>query len=114
MGNVSEPWEKLFRPANAGAEGASIPMRLLRRNGQALLLLPVDSNLAAQSLALYAAQTSRAQMAKALLRMSLALGFSSGLEKTSVSLNRDDAFVKYLAHMAGATKDGLPAFALLV
>jgi hypothetical protein len=89
-------------------------MRLLRRNGQAFLLLPPNSKLARESLSLYAAQTSRAQMAKALLRMSLALGFSAGLETISLRFDRRDAFAKYLSHMACATKDGLPVLALLL
>jgi hypothetical protein len=89
-------------------------MRLLRRNGQAFLMLPPNSKLARESLSLYAAQTSRAQMAKAFLRMSLALGFSVGLETISLSIDRRDSFVKHLSHMAGATKDGVPAFALLL
>src|SRR5437660_3694679 len=110
---MSEPWEKLFQPVDARGQTATVPMRVLRRNGQPFLLLPVDSKLAAQSLALYAAQTTRARIAKAFLRMSLAMGLPAGLDRTSVSLNHDDAFSKYLSHMAGAMKDAVPAYALL-
>jgi hypothetical protein len=108
-----EPWEKLFRSGDAGPESVSIPMWLLRRNGQPLLLLPSTSTLAAHSLELYSPQTKKARMAKALLRISLRLGLPVGLASTSVRIDCDDAFAKYLSQVSGAATASLPEFALL-
>src|ERR1043166_2457854 len=94
-------------------EGIRIPMRLLRRKGQPFLFRSVDSKFAARSLDLYAPQTVKARMAKALLRMSLGLGFSAGLETTSLNIHPSDTFTKYISQLLGVAKNTLPAFALL-
>ena len=97
----TNPWQQFFTPPADGSATASVPMRLLRRNGNPFLLLPPDARLAVRSLALYAAQTQAARSAKALLRFGLRLGFSAVLEKTALNIAPGDAFANYLVQVVG-------------
>ena len=109
----TEPWQKLFGPAAAGGESATVRMRLLRRGGRAFLLLPVAGNFAAKSLSLYPAQTRRARLAKFFLRAAFNLGLPVRLETVSLTINRGDAFADYLCRTARVAGKPMPAFALL-
>ena len=111
---LTEPWQKLFGPAKAGDESATVQMRLLRRGGQAFLLLPAAGKLAAKSLSLYPAQTRRARLAKSFLRAAFNVRLPVRLETVSLTVNRADAFADYLCRTARVTDKLMPAFALLV
>ncbi len=113
MDNLTEPWQKLFGPPAAAHETTTFPMRLLRREGRAFLLLPAASRLAAQSLELYAPQTRWARLAKYLLRAAFNLDLPLRLETLALRINQEDPFARFLSQSARAENGPLPAFALL-
>src|SRR5260221_4340930 len=58
----------LFSNNARSGRGFEVTLRLLRRAGRPFLLLPRESREAVSALALYAPQTARAQLARAVLR----------------------------------------------
>jgi hypothetical protein len=90
-----------------------LPMRLVRKHGRPFLLLPANSQLAAQTLALYPAQTFRARVARQGLRTALAAGLSVGTEKISLPVSAANAFVRFLSNAVGGANDTIPNFGVL-
>ncbi len=106
-------WEALF-PAPADPEQCvRIEMRLLRKSGRPLLLLPVQPRPAAATLALYPAQTRRARAARTLLRWLLRASLPLGTERVSIAVSPTDPFVPFLSSLAAAPVPQLPALGIL-
>jgi len=106
-------WEALF-PAPADLEQCvRVEMRLLRKSGRPLLLLPVQPRPAAATLALYPAQTRRARAARTLLRWLLRASLPLGTERISVAVSPTDPFVPFLSSLAAAPVPQLPALGIL-
>ena len=105
MTNPSAPWEQLFPPESSGVE---FQLRLARKHGDALLLLPAETRLARRALALFPAQTAKARLARALL----ALAPSLGTESVSLRINAQSDFAGFISKTLG-TKS-LPRFAMLL
>ena len=109
----SDSWETLFAGAPPGSPSATVDLRVVRRAGRPFLLLPDDAKCAAQALALYPAQTTKARAAKKILSLALRTGFESRLEKIPVSVPLGDEFALFLADAAGPPAVELPLFAIL-
>jgi hypothetical protein len=105
-------WQSPFAPSDENAARAQLQMRLLRRGGAPFLLLPKSPDLAIKSLALYAPQTTRARLAKAVLAFALRWRLPLAAENIVVPIARDDPFADYLSQVAGISSS-FPAFALL-
>src|SRR5215469_13626382 len=97
-----------------GESSSQVEMRLVRKYGRPFLLLPAKSRLAAQTLALYPAQTPPARLARHGLRAALSVGLSIGTERLSVSVSLTNPFVRFLCEMAGQTGNNLPPFGVLI
>src|ERR1051325_3100538 len=100
-------WNTLF-----SSGGIRIEFRQLRKGGRPFLLLPRRSAAAETTLELYPAQTSRARVAKSLLRMVIKAGLSLGTERTALSVSSEDDFLEFLAVQAG-TSHKIPDFGVL-
>jgi hypothetical protein len=105
MMESSSPWELLFPPSPAGAE---LHLRLARKRGDALLLIPTKTALARRALTLYPAQTSKARMARALLWLAPV----RGTEPVVLTTEARSDFAQFLARTAGTRS--LPEFAMLL
>jgi len=73
-----------------------LPMRLVRKQGQPFLLLPIQSRAAALALDLYPAQTPRARIARTLLRLCLKCGLRAGTEKVQLIVRPASPLAQFL------------------
>lgn len=103
-----------------GETGTQVEMRLVKKYGRPFLLLPAKSQLAAQTLALYPAQTPPARLARHGLRAALTVGLSVGTERLSVAVSPTNSFVRFLCETANRdAKDSnngadIPPFGILI
>jgi hypothetical protein len=112
MPNPQNFWEHLFTTPEGQGQGVRIEMRLLRKAGQPFLLLPGQPRPAAATMALYPAQSGRARLARALLRSLLRASLPLGTETISLAISARDAFVKFLASLAGERGERLPVLGI--
>lgn len=90
------PWAALL-PAPARPEDVVVfRMRLLRRHGQPLLLVPEQRAAVPEALALYPAQTSRARLARGLAGICLRVGLPLGSERLTLRVDRRTLFTRFL------------------
>lgn len=94
-------WRAVFAETPPERAAAVLPLRVVRRGGEPFLILPTDALSAARALALYPAQTLKARVARAALWMALRLRLARGLETTSLALDAEDPFVRFLCETAG-------------
>ncbi len=106
-------WEELFATAQAKPGEIRLEMRALRKHGRPFLLLPLQPRAAAAALQLYPAQTSRARLARNLMRTALGLSMPVGTESVSFTASSDDPFVRFLVSINGKKNGALPPFAIL-
>ena len=92
-------WQDLFR-TNSSA-GSLARWRVLRKQGEPLLLIPSAGAAAARTLALYPAQTAKARLLKNILRWSLKLNLPVPLERAEVPVDAAAPFARFLAAEAG-------------
>jgi hypothetical protein len=104
-------WNELFSPG--GDEGATVRLRVLRKQGQPFLALPARGRAAVAALSLYPAQTGRARAAKTLLGWLLRAGAGVGTEWVSLTISRADSFVEFLSSLVGAGRSGVPGLGIL-
>jgi hypothetical protein len=101
-------------------DAREIDLRLVKKYGRPFLLLPASSRLAAQTLALYPAQTPLARLARRGFRTALTVGLSIGTEKLSVSVSQANSFVRFLCEAANQSGSpsgrsaNVPPFGILV
>ena len=88
-------------------------MRLLRKHGRPLLLLPLNGPAAVDALSLYPAQTARARTLRALLGCALKFGLPLGTERISLSTSPEDPFVKFLSSVTVNPANTLPELGIL-
>lgn len=103
-------WEDLFA---APAGGARIEMRMVRKHGRPLLLLPGQRRAAAVSLSLYPAQTPRARAARTVLLWLLRSALPLGTKRIGFAVAADDPFAGFLCSLAGERPRGLPTLGIL-
>jgi len=92
-------WNELFGPSMDQAPGFPVGMRLLRKRGRPLLLLPCEAGAAVACLDLYPAQSGRARIARGLLRVLLKMGLPFGTEKIAVSVLAESPFVEFVCSL---------------
>src|SRR5262249_28234142 len=90
------PWQVLFRHPRDTTNAVKLKMRLARKRGEPLLLLPPDPKLAATALTLYPAQSRRARLARGGLNLALQAGFSFGTTSVTLVLNPESGFAQFL------------------
>jgi thymidylate kinase len=105
---------ELFSAEPRQANSLSLEMRLLRKHGRPLLLLPPRGPAAVAALSLYPAQTNRARTLRALFSCALKFGLPLGTESVSISVSPEDPFVKFLSSMAANPARTLPELGMLV
>jgi hypothetical protein len=105
-------WNELFALANASGAMSEVEMRVLKKHGRPLLLVPKMQQLAARCLDLYPAQTSRARLAKAALRNLWRLGMLIKTEPAKLLISDADPFKNYLGTVAGSGGK-VPSFGIL-
>src|SRR5437867_605277 len=106
-------WEGLFGAEQGKAGRVRVELRLLKKQGRPLLLLPCHPRAAVAALGLYPAQTARARAAKTLLGWLLRFSAPYGTKKLSLAISPDDAFVKFLVQLAGGPSGGVPGLGIL-
>jgi hypothetical protein len=106
-------WAELFAAPAAPGKGIQVEMRLLKKGGRPLLLLPSHPRAAAASLDLYPAQTVRARAARTLLRGLLRASLPLGTERASFAVSPEDPFVSFLSSLAREPTQRLPALGIL-
>ncbi len=104
-------WNQLFSPG--GDEGATVRLRVLRKQGRPFLALPPRGRAAVAALSLYPAQTGRARAAKTLLGWLLRAGAAVGTEGILLTISRADPFVGFLCSLAGTGPSGVPGLGIL-
>jgi hypothetical protein len=105
-------WEELFVPAGNERSSTVIEMRLLRKNGRPLLLLPKQTAAAAATFELYPAQTAKARLARAGLQLLARFGLGPG-EKVSVRISPEDKFAQFIRARANVDSSLIPTFGVL-
>ncbi len=112
--NVPSPfWQLLFAPEATTSPALAVPMKLLTKRGQPLLLLPAPPALAGRGLELYPAQTMRGRLLRTLAGWALQLRLPFGVTLVPVALTPDDPFIRWLVGQAGLAPGVMPQFAVL-
>jgi hypothetical protein len=111
-------WDELFASGNASGASARpaaepVELRVLRKHGRPLLLLPSRPRLAIQCLDLYPAQTGQARFARTVLRFLWRCGVFVKTERVQVGASGNDPFTQFLTSTAGSDKGRLPEFGVL-
>ncbi|MEY2428656.1 MAG: hypothetical protein QOJ40_1541 [Verrucomicrobiota bacterium] len=110
MGNYS--WVNLFTPSDQpNSLTVTQRFRVLRKQGEPLLILPTRHALAAQALSLYPAQSWLARMARFGLRQTMLWGLPVGTESAEVTIASTDNFPQFLRRLAGT--ETFPPLAIL-
>ena len=92
----AHPWELLFPPQPTTGHTISLPLRLVRKHGEPLLLLPARSPAADTALALYPAQSWKAKIARGGLALMQKAGALPGTSPVELQLRPDSPFVQFL------------------
>jgi hypothetical protein len=96
MNPEASPWETLFPAASDNGRVMRLRLRLLRRHGQPLLLVPEGGRAARTALNLYPAQTRKARLARGVLRALASFGVLPGAETCELRLAADAPFVQFV------------------
>lgn len=96
MNAPASSWESIFPAAPDNGPVVRLPMRLLRRHGRPLLLIPTRGDAARTALNLYPAQTPKARLARGLLRWLAGCGVMPGAERRELRLPADAPLVRFL------------------
>jgi hypothetical protein len=104
----ADSWLDLFSASSTKTE--PVRFRILRKHGEPLLVLPNDTGCAAQSLALYPAQSWRARFARSITRLLLSLGAPIAREHFEARVDMNGPLARFLCQTAKV--DGLPQFAI--
>ncbi|MEY4385946.1 MAG: hypothetical protein RLY20_1229 [Verrucomicrobiota bacterium] len=106
------PWEQLFPPPAEATRSVTLQMRLLRKHGEPLLLLPATGRTTHAALSLYPAQSWKAKVARGGLRLTGMVGWLPGTTPVALRIDPQAAFAKFLAP-PGLSAQAL-SFALLL
>ena len=91
---IQSGWQDLFRTNFPG--GSVVGWRVLRKQGEPLLVIPESGKAAAASLALYPAQTAKARLVRNILRGALKLNLPLPLERAEVRIDFASPFARFL------------------
>ena len=92
-------WQNLFR--SKSPTGSIVRWRVLRKQGEPLLVFPGSGVAAAGTLALYPAQTATARLMKNVLHRALKLNLPLPFGRVEVSIDSAAPFARFLATEAG-------------
>ena len=92
----NKPWEQLLPPAGADQVPVRRTLRLLRRHGQPLLMLPAAAVAARQALNLYPAQSWKARMARQALSFLQMCQLPFGTETCELAFAADLPFTRFM------------------
>ena len=105
-------WVNLFTPSGElSSPTVRQTFRVLRKQGEPLLMLPTNAALAAQALSLYPAQSSLARVARFALRQTLRCGLPLAAERAEVAVACSAKFPEFLRRLAGT--ETFPPIAIL-
>jgi len=105
---MNAPWTGLF----AGTVSSErMQMRVLRKHGEPLLILPADACLAAKAMSLYPAQTWLARTARAITQIALRNGIPLPLERVEFLWSWENPLAAFVAVQAASA--GCPPCAIL-
>jgi len=90
------PWESLFPPPTIPGRTLTLKLRLMRKHGEPLLLLPTRQPAADIALSLYPAQSWKAKIARAGLGLMQKAGLLPGTSPVAVQLDLDSPFTRFL------------------
>jgi hypothetical protein len=105
------PWEQLFPPPAGPERAVTLRLRLVRKHGLPLLLVPACRAAAGEAMSLYPAQSRLARAARLALGCCLRAGLAPGTEAVALRLDPASAFVRFL--FPAGVEAGDPGFALL-
>jgi hypothetical protein len=105
---MNTPWTRLF---SVDGSGERMQMRMLRKRGEPLLILPAPARLAVQAMALYPAQTRLARTARALTRCALSMRIPLPLERADLVWSRQNPLAEFVAALSACA--GFPPCAIL-
>lgn len=94
---ATQPWLRFFPPPVDVSRSVRHSFRLIRRDGEPLLLLPAQRRLVDASLSLYPAQTRKARLARGVLAALLRFGLNPGASAVSLEIDRESAFAQFLS-----------------
>jgi hypothetical protein len=92
----AQPWELLFPPPKIAGRAVTLKLRLLRKHGEPLLLLPTHRPAAAAALSLYPAQSWKAKIARSGLALMQKAGALPGSSSVELQLALDSPFAQFL------------------
>ncbi len=110
---MQNPWQPLFASGETPETSNAVRFRVLNRGGQPFLFLPSSNAAAARALDLYPAQSTKARIARTLLKVALRAGFALGTKSLNATIPETSAFAKFLSKVAGMAGDRVPQFAVL-
>lgn len=108
----ANPWELLFPPPQSAGHGVTLKLRLMRKHGEPLLLLPAQSPAADTALSLYPAQSWKARIARSGLALMQKAGTLPGTSPVEIKISPGSAFANFLCPPGGRVED--LCFALLL
>jgi hypothetical protein len=105
-------WVNLFTPSDQpNSPTVTQRFRVLRKQGEPLLILPTRPALAAQALSLYPAQSRLARLVRFALRETMQWGLPAGTKSAEVAIATTDNFPQFLRRLAGT--ETFPPLAIL-
>lgn len=114
MPSFSEPsWAELFADHETAGAPVSVCLKLLRRAGEPLLLVPADPKLAAVALSLYPAQRTKARLLRGALRQAWRFGIPVRFETVTVPVVAQAPFPRFLTQQVNTPMTGFPPLAIL-
>jgi len=109
---LAKPWELLFPPPKNADRALTLKLRLMRKHGEPLLLLPAQRPAADIALSLYPAQSWKAKIARGGLGLMQKAGVMPGTSPVELRLAPDSPFTKFL-RPSGMPEEEL-SFAMLL
>ena len=110
---MQNPWQPLFASGNTPGGAVTVRFRVLHREGLPFLFLPESKTTATRALDLYPAQSTKARIARRLLKSALRAGLAPGAKRLVAQIPKTGEFALFLSKAAGLTENRLPQFAVL-
>jgi hypothetical protein len=101
----ASPWELLFPPPKSAGHSVTLKLRLMRKNGEPLLLLPTTIPAADTALSLYPAQSWKARIARTGLALMQKAGTLPGTSPVEINISPDSPFARFLCPPGGPVED---------
>ena len=113
MPRAAEPWNALFAHNEVESGTVGRELRVIYKSGQPLLALPGSEQAALACLSLYPAQTTRARLARGVLRFLLRSRLRIGMKQTRLEIAPQAPFTRFLSDTSDEAGGALPEFGIL-